>query len=383
MVSGKELMAVAAGAFHDDHENYFGEELLVKARLGMRLILREFNIPDLIPALIASNIDTRNMMFAIDDKPIHYLAMTGGVDSAIRASIASGLDPLTAIQMGTINAATHFRKDHDIGSISPGRIGDVILTDSLENLNASAVVANGKLVARDGQFLLNLPIYHYPDWTKNSVRLNQPASPEQFEINPGIEEGEAEVRVFVLTEHGFVRTLETRKFPVHHGKLVIETSGQYNMVAVIERHSGKGGTSLGLIDGFNMKKGAMASTIGHDSHNITVIGTNTVDMAACVNALAKAGGGYVAVADGNVVAQVELEIAGLITETPYEAVIEKLGHFETVIRSELGFPEDMMFLMITAFVFQGTPFQTAITDVGIIDTYSQTILPLIVSTSRA
>jgi adenine deaminase len=257
MVSGNQLMAVAAGAFHDDHENYFGEELLTKARLGMRLILREFNIPDLIPALIESKIDTRNMMFAIDDKPIHYLAMTGGVDSAIRASIASGLEPLTAIQMGTINAATHFRKDHDIGSISPGRIGDLFLTDSLENLTASAVVANGKLVARDGQFLLDLPIYHYPEWTKHSVRLNQPARPEQFEINPGIEEGEAEVRVFMLTEHGFVRTLESRKFPVHHGKLVLETAGQYNLVAIIERHSGKGHTSLGLIDGFGMKKGAM------------------------------------------------------------------------------------------------------------------------------
>jgi adenine deaminase len=105
-------------------------------------------------------------------------------------------------------------------------------------------------------------------------------------------------------------------------------------------------------------------------------------MSVCANALVEAGGGYVAVADGKVVAQVELEIAGLITEAPYEAVIEKLGHFETTIRTELGFPEDMMFLMITAFVFQGTPFQTAITDVGIIDTYSQTILPLIVSTSQ-
>ena len=383
MVSGNQLMAVAAGAFHDDHENYFGEELLTKARLGMRLIVREFNIPDLIPALIASKIDTRNMMFAIDDKPIHYLAMLGGVDAAVRAAIAAGLDPITAIQMGTINAAIHFRKDHDIGSISPGRIGDVIITDSLENLTPSVVIANGKTVARDSQFLLDLPAYHYPDWMKNSVHLPKPASPEQFEIKPGIEEGEAEVRVFVLTEHGFVRTLETRKFPVHHGKLALETSGQYNMVAVIERHSGKGTTSLGLIDGFGMKKGAMASTIGHDSHNITIIGTNTTDMATCANALAKSGGGYAAAMDGKVVALVELEIAGLITEAPYEAVIEKLGHFETTIRSELGFPEDMMFLMITAFVFQGTPFLTAITDVGLIDTYSQTILPLIVSTKQA
>jgi adenine deaminase len=243
------------------------------------------------------------------------------------------------------------------------------------------VIANGKLVARDGQFLLDLPVYHYPDWMKHSVCLNQPASPQQFEITPGIREGEADVRVFVLSEGGFVRTLETRRFPVHEGKLALDTSGQYNRVAVIERHSGKGHTSLGLIDGFGMKKGAMASTIGHDSHNMTIIGTNPVDMAACANAEVKAGGGYVAVVDGKVVAQVELEVAGLITEAPYEEVIGKLEHFETTIRSELGFPQEMMFLMITAFVFQGTPFLTAITDVGLIDTYTQTIQPLIVATS--
>ncbi len=382
MVTGNQLMAVAAGAFHDDHENYFGEELIAKARLGMHLILREFNIPVLVPALIESKIDTHNMMFAIDDKPIHYLVGNGGVDAAVRAAIASGLDPVTAIQMGTINAATHFRKDHDLGSISPGRIGDVILTDSLENLNAQAVIANGKLVAREGKFLPDLPVYHYPEWTKNSVRLNQPARPEQFEINPGIQEGEVEIRVFMLKEMGFVRTLETRKFPVHNGKLVLSTAGQYNLIAVIERHSGKGHTSLCLVEGFGMKKGAMASTIGHDSHNITVIGTNTLDMATCANAEVKAGGGYVAAVDGKVVAQVELEIAGLITEAPDEAVVEKLGHFEATIRSEMGFPEDMMFLLITAFVFQGTPFLTAITDVGLIDTYTQEILPLIVSTLK-
>jgi adenine deaminase len=248
MVSGAQLMAVIAGGFHDDHENYFGEELLTKARLGLRMIIREFNIPDLVPALIESKIDTRNMMFAIDDKPIHYLAMTGGVDSAIRTAISSGLEPLTAIQMGTINAAIHFRKDHDIGSISPGRIGDVILTDSLENLTAHAVIANGKLVARDNQFLLDLPMYHYPDWMKHSVKLNVLPTPEQFEISPGIEEGEAEVRLFVLSEHGFVRVFETRKFPVRHGKLVLETTGKYNRIAVIERHSGNGRISHGKHD---------------------------------------------------------------------------------------------------------------------------------------
>ena len=164
MVSGNQLMAVAAGAFHDDHENYFGEELLTKARLGMRLIIREFNIPDLIPALTISKIDTRNMMFAIDDKPIHYLAMMGGVDAAVRAAISSGLEPLLQSRWARSMPPSISAKTTTSAASALVGFGDVILTDSLENLTAQAVIANGKLVARDGQFLLDLPIYHYPDW---------------------------------------------------------------------------------------------------------------------------------------------------------------------------------------------------------------------------
>jgi adenine deaminase len=377
MVTGAQLMAVAAGAFHDDHENYTAEEVLTKARLGMRVMLREFNLPFVAAAVTQNKIDTRNMLLAIDDKPVHWLVKQGGVDAAVRAAIANGIDPMTAIQMATINPAVYFRLDLNLGSISPGRIGDLFLVDRLEDLEAKVVIANGKVVARDGKFLLKLPRYRYPDWAKGTVHLSRPLTARDFEIQSESSEV-VEARVIVLREAGFVRKLEPRKLPVKSGHVELGADSPWNYIAIVERHSGKGGIGLGVVEGFGIRQGAIATSVGHDCHNLTVVGSNREDMAVCVNALTESGGGYVAVRDGKVEALVPLEIAGLTTEAPYEQVVEKLERFEAVCREELGFPKEMMFLMITAFVFEGTPFGVAITDKGLVDGYQQKILPLFV-----
>jgi len=153
----------------------------------------------------------------------------------------------------------------------------------------------------------------------------------------------------------------------------------YCKIAVVERHTGKGQISLGVLEGLPLRRGAMAASVGHDSHNITVVGTNSRDMALCVNTLASSGGGYVAAAGGRVVALTALPVAGLISEERFEVVAKKLKKFEHTIQRRLGFPKDMMFLMLAGFVFQGTPFRVAITDKGIIDVYNQTILPTIIA----
>ncbi|MCJ7568369.1 MAG: amidohydrolase family protein [Anaerolineales bacterium] len=377
MVTGDRLMAVAAGAFHDDHENYTAEEVLTKVRLGMRVILREFNLPYVATAITENEIDTRNMLLAIDDKPIHWMVKEGGVDQAVRVAIANGIDPMTAIQMATINPATYFRLDLNLGSISPGRIADLFLTETLEDLQAKTVIVDGKVVARDGQFLLKLPAYHYPEWAKNTVKLSKPIVPSDFEIKTGSRD-EVEVRVIVLKEAGFVRVLESRMLPVENGCIELGEDSLWNYIAVVDRHSGDGNIGLGILEGFGIRRGAIATSVGHDCHNLTVVGNNRNDMAVCINALADTGGGYVAVRDGQVLALVPLEIAGLTTEAPYEQVVDQLNLFESICREELGFPENIMFLMITAFVFEGTPFGIAITDKGLVDGYEQKIIPLFI-----
>jgi simple sugar transport system permease protein len=151
----------------------------------------------------------------------------------------------------------------------------------------------------------------------------------------------------------------------------------YCKIAVVERHTGSGRVSLGVLEGLPLRRGAIAASVGHDSHNITVVGTNSRDMAVCVNKLAETGGGYVAASRGRVIALTALPVAGLVSEERFEVVARKLKRFERVIQRRLGFPKDMMFLMIAGFVFQGTPFRVAITDKGIIDVDGQAILPSI------
>jgi hypothetical protein len=153
----------------------------------------------------------------------------------------------------------------------------------------------------------------------------------------------------------------------------------YCKIAVVERHTGSGKVALGVIEGLPIRRGAMAASVGHDSHNITVVGTNSRDMAVCVNALADAGGGYVAASGGRVIALTELPVAGLISEERFERVARKLRKFEKTIQRRLGFPKEMMFLMIAGFVFQGTPFRVAFTDKGVIDVERQEILPSVLT----
>ncbi len=382
MLTPENLMAVAAGAFHDDHENFTSKEVLAKLRLGMRVILREANIPWIAAAVTENAVDTRNCMLCIDDKLVNTLLREGGVDNTVRVAIRHGIEPITAIQMATINPATYFRLDLALGSISPGRIGDIIVTDSLETLSAHAVIANGALVARQGEFLPRLATYRYPKWAQNTVHLGHPAGASDFEICPGFDEGEVEVRTLKISGGGWVKGWGSRRLAVRDGVVVVGSEESINLIAIVERHGGDGRVGKGIVEGIGLRQGAVASSVGHDCHNITVVGTNPEDMAGCVNALAKSGGGFVAVREGEVIAQVAFEVAGLISQAPYAEVAERMDHFEATIRSELGFPSDMEFVVFNFIVLQSSPFQVAITDRGLIDTYAREIAPLFLGMTR-
>jgi adenine deaminase len=377
-----ELMAVIAGGFDDDHENYAEEEVLAKLRLGMKVMLREANIPWLASAVTQHEIDTRNLLLCIDDKLVNVLVRQGGVDNTVRTAVAHGIAPLKAIQMATINAATHFRLDLDLGSISPGKIADILVTDSLTTLAPKAVVANGQLMARDGQFLPTLQPYRYPEWAKGQLRLARRVTASDFEIQIGFESGRVDLRVLKVSGGGWVKTWAVEPFVVEGGSVLIDVSRSHNLVAVVESHGKDGNIARGVVEGIGLHRGAVASSVSHDCHNITVVGANPEDMAVCVNALADVGGGFAAASQGRILAMVELEVAGLVSDQPYEEIVTKLDNFEEVIRSGLGFPSDIEFVVFNFLALQSSPFQAAITDRGLIDTYARQVLPLVVSASE-
>jgi adenine deaminase len=376
MLTPENLMAVAAGGFHDDHENSTPEEVMAKLRLGMRVMLREANLPWIAAAVTKNTVDLRNFLLCIDDKLVNTLVREGGVDNTVRVAIRYGIEPLAAIQMATINPAMYFRLDLLLGSISPGRLGDILITDSLETLAAKAVVANGELVARDGQFLPKLPAYRYPQWAKKSVHLKHPAAASDFTIRAGPGETEIEARVLKITSGGWVKEWSSHRFPVVDRIVRHDAGGAFNLIAVVERHGGDGKIGRGIVEGIGLKRGAIASSVSHDCHNITVVGTNPEDMAVSVNALAKSGGGFVAVDNGKVIAAVNLPVAGLIADAPYPEVVAELDQFEEAIQSQLGFPSDWEFVVFNFIVLQSSPFQAAITDRGLVDTNSRKVVPL-------
>ncbi len=381
--SETDLMAAAAGAFYDDHECFTVEETLKKLRLGLGVIMREANIPDIAPAVTEHDVDTQNIMLCIDDKLANTLYHEGGVDQTVRVAIQSGIDPVLAIQMATLNAAKHFRLDHNLGSLSPGRAGDIIITDSLEEIKPAYVFVSGKMAARDGEFLLDLEPFEYPTWTKGTTKIKKDLNEDDFRIKPGIEKGEVDLNVLRITDFGFTKHLVPKSFTVSEGRIQVDTDGPYNLIAVAERHGGDGKVALGLAEGeLNIQRGAVGSSVGHDCHNITLLGENPEDMVVCAKSIADAGGGFAAVLDGEVIAQVPLEIAGLTTQAPYQEVVEMIDHFEEIIRGELGFPE-VTFLVFNFIVLQSTPFKAAITDRGLIDVDGQQVVPLIRSAMPA
>jgi adenine deaminase len=283
--------------------------------------------------------------------------------------------------MATVNAASHYRLDHDLGSISPGRFADLLIVEDLENLSPKMVITNGVVVAQDGEYQIETEEFQFPRWAKETMNLRR-VTAEDFElrVNKGIRE--AQVRVIQQLSESPFRVFKMMKIPVEEGKLALDFTRGLNLVAVVDRHSGETKIGRGIIDGYGLRSGAIATSVSHDSHNITVLGTNREDMALCVNTLAEVGGGFTAAKEGSVLAVVEFEVAGLISGRPYEKVVEELERFEHGIQAELGFPAEMPFIAVNFIALACSPFEAGISDLGLIDARAEArcIVPLLVET---
>ncbi len=375
------LNALIAAGFDDCHEHWIPGEVTRKLRLGMKALLREMDLEHIVPELLDGSVDLHHCMLCIDDKLVNTLVKEGGVDNTVRKAISYGLDPMTVLQMATVNAASHYRLDHELGSISPGRFADLLITRDLETLRPETVIAGGRIAARDGKYKLAEHRYEYPDWAKKTMHLRRVAA-EDFELRASQQHGTAELRVIQQMSESPFRKFKIIHAPIAQGRIDLDFCGEYNLVAVVDRHSGETGIGKGVIEGFGLQAGAVATSVSHDSHNITVLGTNVEDMAHCVNALAEVGGGFVASKRGHTLALVPLEIAGLISEAPYEEVVRDLEGFERAIHGELGFPAHMPFIAMNFIALACSPFEAGITDMGLIDARAcaRRIVPLIVET---
>lgn len=326
---GLPFHGYVAGGPEDDHEGTRLEDAVARTRQGMKPMLRMgsawHDVATQIEAVTRLGLDSRHFILCTDDSHCETLVTEGHVNRAYKEAISHGLSPIKALQMVTLNPAEHFGVSRDVGMIAPGRYADILVVEDLLNLNAPIVIAKGVTIANSGRQTIDIPVYKYPDWLVQSVHLGHPLKAADF-ILKAPEEGTYSAHVIGIIEN----QAPTRhlRLTVHSqsGQILSDLEQDIVKIAVVERHKGTGQVQLGLVNGFGFKQScAIATTVAHDCHQMIVVGTSDEDMALAANELAKLGGGQIVIKEGKVIGQVELPIAGLMSNERAEVVARKAG----------------------------------------------------------
>jgi adenine deaminase len=359
-VSGRDLEGYVAAGIASDHECTTVEEAREKIHLGMRVMIREAsnarNLKTLLPVITPKN--ARRILFVTDDRFPADLIDDGHIDFMVRTAIREGLDPVTAIQIVTLNAVEYFNL-HDRGAIAPGRRADLIIFDNFEKFTIEQVYRGGQLVARNGRTLpQEMPARHPEvrntmnvDWSRVDLRL--PAN------------GHHRVRVIDIIPDQIVTRQSTHAARIESGNAVADPARDLLKLAVIERHQATGNVGLGFVHGLKLKRGAIGSSVAHDSHNIIVAGTDDDDLMTAARAIAAMQGGLVAVANGEVLARVPLPIAGLMSDQPIERVRSQMDQLVDVAR-DLGTDLHAPFMALAFLALPVIP-ELKLTDRGLVD----------------
>jgi len=316
---GPAFSAYVAGGAADDHEGTTEEDALARVRNGMRSMMRLgsawYDVETQITAITERGIDPRNFILCTDDCMAETLVNDGHMNRVVRHAIDCGCDPLIALQMATINTATHFGLERELGSIAPGRRADMIITSDLKTLPIEHVIARGKTVAKDGKITVDCPHYEWPDSARQTVHLGKPLEEKDFDILAPKGKNTVMTRVIGVVENQAPTKALNFELPVIEG--CVKASGDVCQIALVERHRATGHVSNGFVSGFGYTGNmSIASTVAHDSHHMIVVGTSHADMALAANRLGEVGGGVTVFKDGQELALVELPIGGLMSDQP-------------------------------------------------------------------
>ncbi len=326
---GLPFHGYVAGGAEDDHEGTRVDDAVARVRQGMKAMLRYgsawHDVENQVGAIIEKKMDSRRFILCTDDSHAETLTSEGHMDRVLRHAISAGLNPMTAIQMMTINSAEHFGLTKEMGMIAPGRWGDVLLVEDLMNFKADVVIAKGQVIAEKGELLVKLPAVKYPQWVTKSVHLKKALKAEDFALRTRAANGsEVDAHVIGVIENQAPTRHLRMKVKAEDGEVHADLKRDVAKIALVERHRATGKVTVGLMSGLGFtRKCAIGSTVAHDSHHMIVVGTDDECMAIAANELAKCGGGQVVVMDGKVIGQVELPIAGLMSNEHADAVAKK------------------------------------------------------------
>ena len=323
---GPAFAAYVAGGPADDHEGTCEADAIARMRQGMRAMIRLgsawYDVESQITAITERGLDSRNMILCTDDCHSGTLVNDGHMNRVVRHAIDCGCDPLIALQMATINTATHFGLEREIGSLTPGRRADVILTSDLKTLPVETVIARGQIVAQSGTCLVDCPHYDWPKHARQTVNMARDLTADDFTINAPAGANAVTANVIGVVENQAPTKALQFELPVTEGR--VTSHGDVAQIALVERHRATGGVVNALVSGFGYTgRMAMASTVAHDSHHMIIVGTDTDQMALAANHLRKLGGGITIFKDGSELASIDLPIAGLMSDSPAYDVAAK------------------------------------------------------------
>jgi adenine deaminase len=359
-LGGKDLSAYIAAGIYSDHESISLDEAKEKLRQGMFIMIREGSSEKNLEALLPLVTDKtyKRCLFVVDDRTCVDLLKDGDIDGVVRKAIRLGLDPVRAIQLATINPADYFRRD-GLGAVAPGYMADLIVLGDLPRLQIDMVFYRGRLVAKEGE-----PLFLTPKATgrglTNTVNI-KPFTIEELKLPPS---GEAEPVIEIVPGQIITRK-RMEKIKATHGVINPDIGRDILKLAVVERHKATGNIGLGLVAGFGLKRGALASSIAHDSHNIIAVGTNDEDIFTAIKEIERLQGGLVAAAGGKVLASLTLPVAGLLSDEPLETVVSKLEGLEK-IAAELGTKLSSPFTTLSFLALPVIP-EIRLTDLGVVE----------------
>ena len=375
---GDKLIAYCAAGTLSCHEATTGEEALERLRLGMGVMVREGSIRrelEAISEIKNRGLDLRRMMLCTDLADPEMLITEGCMDALVRRAIASGFDPIVAIQMVTINPADYYGL-RDLGGIAPGKIADILLVSDLQGVHISTVIKDGIVVAKDGK-LIDEPVrYRYPGKASHTFAL-EAVREDDFRIN--IEEATtARIRVVEVVNDTITREMQAEIF-VHNCNLPSHPEQDIIKMAHILKHSRKLRHAMGFVHGLGIRKGAVATSLIWDTNNILAIGATEREMAFAVNRLLEHQGGFVVVEDERIIAEFPMPICGIISDLPLEQIAQQMSEVQEGCRI-LGCTINRPFVTLQTLPFTGLPY-LRLTDRGLVDIRRREFVDLIISKS--
>ena len=361
-LSGKDLCGYIASGVKSDHECTTPEEAIEKLRLGVYVMIREGtaakDLDALIPVLKTSN--TRKCIFVTDDR--HPADLKEHINGMVRRVVEAGVDPIKAVQIASLNTAEYFGLK-DLGAIAPGYKADLLVLPDLKTFKPDIVLKDGQVVAQDGKLAVEIT-ENDAIATRNSVNVRW-ITMDDFKIQTE-GDGVKKVRALEVIPHQLITKSVMSDVKVVDGNAVSNVETDTLKICVIERHRATGNIGKGFVKGFNLKCGAIASTVAHDSHNMIVIGTNDFDMYTAAVALIKCQGGKVVVKDGEIISQLPLPIAGLMSDKEFDFVVEKCDELNKAAHS-IGCKLEDPFMTMGFLSLPVIP-ELKITDKGVFDT---------------